>query len=230
MSDYSKFFADPDWVERYQRQGPAAFAPGYAGLLQMTGVLLSERTPTDGAVLIVGAGGGAETKVLAEQEKGWRFVGVDPSPDMLELARRVAGPSAGDRLTLVEGVVFDAPPGPFDAATCILVLGLIPDDGGKLSTLKAIRQRLIPGGTFILVDQCLDRNADDFPLRLDRYAAFARASGVDADVVAGARESLKNNATIASRSRNQALLDEAGFTDVEVFYQGMAWIGWVACA
>ena len=57
---------------------------------------------------------------------------------MLGLARAVAGTATGDCMTLIEGTAF-APPGPFNAATCILVLGLIPDDGSKLSTLEEVR-------------------------------------------------------------------------------------------
>ena len=58
---------------------------------------------------------------------------------MLGLARAVAGTATGDRMILIEGTAFNAPPGPFNAATCILVLGLIPDDGSKLSTLEEVR-------------------------------------------------------------------------------------------
>ena len=73
--------------------------------------------PPDGRVLIVGAGGGLEINHLAGVEDGWRFVGVDPAPAMLDLARAVAGPATGDRLTLIEGTIVDAPPGALDAAT-----------------------------------------------------------------------------------------------------------------
>jgi tRNA (cmo5U34)-methyltransferase len=223
-------FDDPSHVERYVRQGPPAFAPGHDGMLRMAGVLLAESVPEGGQILVVGAGGGLEIRHLAAMNTNWRFIGVDPAPAMLALARTVAGPAAGDRLTLIEGLVTDAPPGPFDAATCILVLGLIPDDGAKRATLDAIRQRLEPGAPFILVDQCLDRTQPDFQLRLRRYAAYALASGVDPETAETARQMIAGSTTIATAARDEALLAEAGFTNAETFYVGMAWRGWIAYA
>ena len=230
MDDLKTNFDKPERVARYVEQGPPAFAPGHAGMLQMTGVLLAERMPRDGQVLVIGAGGGLEIRWLAGWAPGWRFVGVDPAPAMLDLARATAGPVAGERLSLIEGVAADAPPGPFDAATCILVLGLVADDGAKLLTLSEVRKRLRPNAPFILVDQCFDRTAPDFALRLDRYAAYALASGVEPDVVARAKRGVEALTSMASASRNEQLLAESGFHDAEAFYVGMAWRGWVSYA
>lgn len=199
-------------------------------MLQMIAVLLAESVPADGRLLVVGAGGGLETRYLAGAEPGWRFTGVDPAPAMLDLARTVAGPMAGDRLTLVEGTVADAPAGPFDAATCILVLGLIADDGGKLDLLQETRRRLKPGAPFILVDQCIDRAAPDFDRRLARYAEYARRSGVDAGTVADAKTAVGALESMVPARRDEELLREAGFHHAEVFYVGMAWRGWIAYA
>ena len=181
MNELHANFVDSERVRHYTEQGPAAFAPGHGGLLQMIGVLLAETVPHDGQLLIIGAGGGLETRYLAGIEPSWHFVGVDPACAMLDLARAVAGPAAGERLTLIEGTVTDAPGGPFDAAKCILVLGLVPDDGSKLTLLQETRRRLRPGAPLILVDQCIDRAAPDVERRLSRYAAYALRSGVGAD-------------------------------------------------
>lgn len=223
-------FVDPARVKRYLEFGPPAFAPGHAGMLQMIGVLLDERMPENGTILVVGAGGGLEIRYLAGIASGWRFVGVDPAPAMLDLARETAGLAAGDRLELIEGTTADAPSGPFDAATCILVLGLIADDGAKLATLQHVHRRLKPGAPIFLVDQCIDLTAPDVELRLDRYAAYARRSGVDAETVVGARSAMRASTSMVPAWRDERLLAEVGFKDVEVFYVGMAWRGWVAYA
>lgn len=223
-------FVDPARVRRYIEQGPPAFAPGHAGLLQMVGVLLAERVRAAGRVLVVGAGGGLEIRYLAAVEPDWRFVGIDPAPAMLDLARATAGPAAGSRMTLIEGTIADAPDGPFDAATCILVLGLVADDGAKRATLEEVRRRLKPGAPFVLVDQCIDRSAPDAASRFDRYAAYARRSGVDPETVEGARTAISSLASMVPAWRNEQLLGEAGFENAEIFYVAMAWRGWVAYA
>lgn len=223
-------FADPDFVSRYVEKGPAAFMPGHAGVLQMTGVLLAERAPADGRILIVGAGGGLDTRALARAYPGWRFTGVDPAPKMLDLARVVLSDEINPRVELIEGGVEAAPEGPFDGATLILVLGLIPDDGAKLATLKDIRRRLKPGAAFILVDRCDDRNGPLFDRNVDRYVAYAVQSGVDPETLTNARKSQRGNAALVTGQRNEALLAEAGFTGIETFYHAMNWQGWAAYA
>ena len=206
------------------------FAPGHAGMLQMAGILLGERMPADGELLVIGAGGGLEIRYLAGVETGWHFLGVDPAAAMLDLARATAGAAAGNRLQLIEGIVNDAPIGPYHGATCILVLGLVPDDGGKLALLSEARRRLRPSAPFILVDQCIDRAAPDANRRLDRYAAYALRSGVDEATVAQAKVAVGALSTMVPAWRNEELLGQAGFHDAEVFYVGMAWRGWVAYA
>ena len=230
MTDLNANFVDPERVRHYIEKGPPAFTPGHAGLMQMIGILLGETMPVDGNILVIGAGGGLETRYLAGVEPQWRFVGVDPAVAMLDLARATAGDAAGDRLTLIKGTVADAPEGPFDAATCILVLGLIPDNGGKLDLLCQARHRLKPGAPFILVDQCFDRNAADFTKRLDRYAAYARRSGIDGDVTASARAGVAALESMVPAQRDAQLLAEAGFSGTELFYLGMAWQGWLSYA
>lgn len=230
MSELTTNFVDPDRVKRYIEHGPPAFMPGHGGMLQMVGVLLAERMPPAAELLVVGAGGGLETRYLAGIEPRWRFVGVDPASAMLDLARAVAGPVAGDRLTLIEGTVRDAPAGLFDAATCILVLGLIADDGDKLNLLVEAHRRLKPDAPFILVDQCIDRSAPDLERRLARYAKYALRSNVDAGTVANAKTAVRKLESMVPAWRNEELLREAGFHDAEVYYVGMAWRGWVAYA
>ena len=230
MSELNANFVEPERVKRYVEHGPPAFAPGHGGMLQMIGVLLGETMPDDGQLLVVGAGGGLETHYLAGVEPRWRFIGVDPANAMLDLARAVAGPVAGDRLTLIKGTVLDAPAGPFDAATCILVLGLVADDGSKLAMLEEVRRRLKPDAPFILVDQCIDRSAPDVERRLTRYANYARRSGVDDDTIAKAKAAVAALGSMVPDWRNEELLGEAGFHDAEVFYAGMAWRGWVVYA
>ena len=223
-------FADPDFVARYVEKGPRAFMPGQPGVLQMAGILLAERAPDDAHILVVGAGGGLDTQALAKAGHGWRFTGVDPAGQMLDLARHVLGPETMRRVALIEGGVEAAPDGPFDGATLNLVLGILPDDGSKLTALKDIRRRLKPGAPFVLVDRCDSADNPLFDRNMDRYVAFAAANGVDPETLKTARASHRGNPGLATAARDEALLAEAGFSDIESFYHAMNWHGWVAYA
>src|SRR3546814_2770532 len=139
-------FKDPEAVARYT-EGPRRFVPGLDGLHRMTGLLLAARVPDDAHILVLGAGGGSEMKAMAEAHPGWRFTGVDPAGPMLDLAAKVMGPNA-HRADLVEGIIDDAPMGPFDGATCLLTLHFL-DREERIRTAAEIRARLRSGAPFV---------------------------------------------------------------------------------
>jgi tRNA (cmo5U34)-methyltransferase len=219
-------FDDPAFAARYA-EGPEQFVPGYKVMQRMAAQLIAERTGEVADVLVLGAGGGLEIEAFAALHPGWRFTGVDPSAEMLAQAR---SRTPAGRVRWVQGYVDDAPDGPFDAATCLLTLHFVPDDGGKLATLKALRARLSPGAPLVLAHLCFDKAAADFDARRDRYAAFALESGADPVDVAETRERLKAVITAVPAARDEALLAEAGFTDIDLFWAGHSWRGWIASA
>lgn len=68
--------------------------PGLEDLHRMAGLLLAERVPPSGRILVLGAGGGLELRAFANWQPGWRFDGVDPSAGMLDQARLALGDKA----------------------------------------------------------------------------------------------------------------------------------------
>lgn len=222
-------FNDPEFARHYVEDDPGRFVPGYSVMQSMAVQLLKERAGDHGMILVVGAGGGLEILCMAGQQPQWTFHGVDPSSEMLAVGEALCCDIA-DRVVWTHGVVTDAPNGPFDGATCLLTLHFIPDDGGKLEALVAIRQRLRPGSTFVIVDLCLDQAAPDYDLMRDRYARFALSAGAGATDVADTREALVATLHTVSPRRNETLLAEAGFDDINLFYAGLSWRGWIATA
>jgi tRNA (cmo5U34)-methyltransferase len=216
-------FDDPASVARYA-EGPARQVPGFADLQRMAAILVAERMGADGEVLVLGAGGGLELRAFAEWQPGWRFTGVDPSAPMLALAQERMADLA-DRVLLHQGVIHTAPQGLFDGATCLLTLHFVPKDQ-RLPTLIALRQRLKPGAPLVLAHHSFPQDAA--PLWLNRYAAFAVSKGVDPDHAARAPAAISAQLTILDPGEEEALLAEAGFTDVALFYAAFTFRGWVA--
>ncbi|MGB3845112.1 MAG: class I SAM-dependent methyltransferase [Sphingopyxis sp.] len=220
-------FRDPAAVARYT-DGPRRFVPGLDGLHRMTGLLLAERVPADAHILALGAGGGLELKAMAEAHPGWRFTGIDPARQMLDLAAQVMGPDAR-RAELIEGYIDDAPAGPFDGATCLLTLHFLERDE-RIRTAAAIRKRLRPGAPFVAAHGSFPQEAGARDRWLDRYAAYAIASGGDPEQVARGREAVATHVAMLSPEADEAVLRAAGFTGIELFYAAFTWRGWVACA
>lgn len=220
-------FSDPEQVARYA-EGPPRFVPGFADLHRMTAILLAERAPPDARVLVVGAGGGLELRALAHAHEDWRFVGVDPSAEMLKLAAETLGPLA-PRAELIVGYVDDAPGGPFDAATCLLTLHFL-DSAERLRTLAEIHRRLKPGAPFVALHASFPQAAGEREQWLGRYAAFAVSHGVEPEQAATMRQTVAANLCMLSPEADAAILREAGFRDVTPFYAAFTWRGWVAYA
>ncbi|MGY2136021.1 class I SAM-dependent methyltransferase [Pseudomonas reactans] len=218
------WFSDPDAVARYA-EGPVRLVPGFDGLQRMTTLLLREHVPATGNVLVLGAGGGLELKRFAHAERGWRFVGVDPSAEMLKLAEATLGPLM-ERTQLHEGYIDTAPLGPFDGATCLLTLHFIPAEQ-RLQTLKALWQRLLPGAPLVVAHHSFPQAPQDKIRWLKRYAAFAADSGVPAADAERAIAAISEKLPVLSPETDEALMREAGFEGVELFYAGFSFKGWV---
>lgn len=229
MTEQFDFDRNPALTENYER-GPRWFVPGYDASHAMAAVLLHDRIGEDGRILVVGAGGGVELSVFARECQGWTFTGVDPSGEMLRQAKvRLETIGASDRMSCVQGVVEDSPLGPFDAATAFLCLNFLPEDG-RLATFREIHVRLNPGAPFLMIGGCSDKNSTRFEDDLRVYAAFARRNGAPADVVERAVRMQRESVYYGLPEREVALLAEAGFGDIRLFYAGLWVFGWIARA
>ena len=219
-------FNDPaavsGYAERAQRQ-----VPGFSDLQRMAMLLLAEHAPGAADILVLGAGGGLELKVFAEAQKDWRLLGVDPSAGMLDLARSTLGPLQS-RADLVDGTIDAAPLGPFDGAACLLTLHFLPRDE-RLRTLREVRRRLKPGAPFVVAHHSYP-TGEVGDRWLSRFAAFAVLNGLEADKAAAMPAALAEHLPALSPDEDEALLREAGFSDVSLFYAALTFRGWVALA
>lgn len=210
--------ASDDYAERVARH-----VPGLRDLHRMIGLLMTEQAPDDGRLLVLGAGGGLELRTLAETRPRWRLDGVDPSADMLRQATATLGDLA-PRAALHQGYIDDAPEGPFDGATCLLTLHFLPA-AERLRTVREVARRLRPGAPFIVAHH-------SFPLErrdawLARNAAFVVAAGVPAEQARSGMQAMREKLPVLAPEADEALLREAGFTDVELFYAALTFKGWV---
>ncbi len=217
-------FSDPDAVARYA-EGPVRMVPGFRDMQRMASVLLAERAGDNANILVLGAGGGLELKVFAEAQPGWRYCGVDPSAQMLVLAKETLG-SLASRVTFHEGYIDDAPEGPFDGATCLLTLHFMRAEERRRAATE-VHRRLKPGAPFIVAHHSFPQNEPEKRLWLSRFAAFGPDPGLSfasrEDMIAAIGERLP----ALSPEEDEKILRDAGFSDVALFYAGFTFRGWV---
>ncbi|MDP3087648.1 MAG: class I SAM-dependent methyltransferase [Methylotenera sp.] len=223
MSSFSDSKAIANYSENAIRR-----VPGLSDIHRMSAVLLAESTPVDGRVLVIGAGGGMELKFFAESFSGWHFDGVDPSAEMLSLAKNALGPLVS-RIQLHQGYVEVAPMGPFDAASCLLTLHFT-DEAERYRTLCEIHARLKPRGIFVAMHYSIPQNPAERDLWLSRCAAFAISSGVDPEQAKTSAATIGKQLPILTPEQDEELMRRAGFSNISVFYVGLAFRGWIAYA
>lgn len=225
--DFSAPFKDSAAVAAYADRA-ARLVPGLADMQRMAGLLVAERVPQQAEVLVIGAGGGVELKAFAQRYADWRFVGVDPSKEMLDMAQATLGPLAA-RAELHQGYVDTAPDGPFDAATCLLTMHFLTL-AERRHTLMEIRRRLKPGAPFVMAHLSFPQDPEERETWLSRYAAFAISSGVDPADARNAATMIGGRLPLLAPEEEEAMLKETGFTHTGLFYTGLAFRGWVARA
>lgn len=224
--DHTRAFSDPASVAGYAESTPQR-VPGYSDLHRMVQILLSEQAPANARIFVLGAGGGLELQALATACPDWTFVGVDPSRPMLDLAAKILGP-LHKRVDLVNGHVADAPPGPFDGATCLLTLHFLsrPD---RLAVLRELKHRLKPGTPLVIAHHC---HPHPGPVKdwLARSAGFAAGQSSSTASVKASAANMAQHLTLLTPDEEEALLCEAGFLHPALVYAALSFRGWVAYA
>nr|AIA14734.1 Methyltransferase domain protein [uncultured bacterium] len=221
----AELFKDPEHVANYAER-PRKIIPGFDGLHRIMAQLIREAAPDK--VLVLGGGGGLELRTLIDALPEARYCAVDPSAEMIAQGKAYLHNPAN--VDWVEGLIFDAPSEPFDAATCMLTLHFVPDDGAKLATLKAVRARLKPGAPFFIAHLAVDKDAPGSDQRFERYLQFASDSQLDAETLEKAHGRVRTDLNCVGPERDETLLREAGFSGIELVFKGMYWCGWIAYA
>jgi tRNA (cmo5U34)-methyltransferase len=220
-------FSDPAAVAQYV-DNLVRHVPGVHALHQMTHVLLAEHVPADGRVLVLGAGGGVELRAFADAHPGWRFTGVDPSAEMLDLATQTLGASAG-RVELLQGYIESAPELPFDGATCLLTLHFLSPEE-RLRTLRELHRRMKPGAPLVIAHHSVPSEPEEKRRWFQRWASFAVANGVAGPSADERARLVADKLPTLAPEAEEALLRQAGFERPSLFYAALTFRGWVAYA
>ena len=75
-----------------------------------------------------------------------------------------------------------------------------------------------------------DVNTPGFDEHFRLYAAFARRNGAPAEVIEAAVRMQRESLFYVPRDREEALLKEAGFQNLQLFYCALWLHGWLASA
>ncbi|RNC89499.1 MAG: class I SAM-dependent methyltransferase [Allomuricauda sp.] len=174
-------------------------------------------------MLAVGCGTGNELISLKEFDPGWSITGVDPSPEMIQIAKKKLSPYDG--IELINGQIGQLNTKlRFGAASLILVLHFIKYPNEKLALLHQIRQRLLPGATFVIMG--ILGNRDQLKGNLDILKAIL-PNHLPEKEVSERIERITHKLFRTTEEELEKLLVKSGFESPTRFFQASIYSGWV---
>lgn len=219
----------PVAISEYDKMAQMAL-PGYEAMHTMAKSILGSHLPERANLLIVGAGSGMELVNFGKGNTQWQMLGVDPSSNMLELAQqKIEQHGLSEQVQLFQGYINALNTTPlYDAATCILVMHFVPDDGAKLALLQSIAQRMKSSAALILMDVFGSKGTREFEQMISVMKVFWSEMGMEPERRMEILETVDKGVYPIPEPRVFELLQQAGFENIVRFYTGL-WIGgWVA--
>jgi tRNA (cmo5U34)-methyltransferase len=204
--------------------------PGYDAMHLMALSCLRSQLSEKANLLIVGAGTGVELVRFGTGNSHWQMLGVDPSVNMLSIAEdKIKNSGLSERVQLFKGYTQDLPADSiYDAATAILVMHFIPDDGSKLAFLQSIAQRLKPSATFILVDVFGKKGSPELERTTSILQCLWEDTGIPLEKRVELIENFDKRVYPITEARLWELLQQVDFCNILKFYTGL-WVGgWMA--
>ncbi len=203
--------------------------PAFESIYELSQHLLMDSLDKEARILVAGAGTGKEIINSSRNNPHWSFTGFDPAKAMLAIARqKIAAASLENKISLIHGVIDDVAENDFDAATSILVMHFLPDDGSKLNFLKGIADKLKPGSLIILVDIEGEIGSNNY-IRLSgawkNQQIFKRGDNYTVNEEFELRE---KEVHFIPQKRIESLLNEAGFINIDKFFKAYLFGGFVA--
>jgi len=213
---------------RFDRQVARVFpdmirrsVPGYATVINMTGVLAAEYAQPHSRCYDLGCSLGASSLALQRgiTAPGCRIIAVDNSPEMLEQARQEL--PTGEPRTPIELVCADILELEIRAASLVVLnftlQFIVPEH--RLALLQAIHRGLRPGGILVVSEKIRFPDPEQELQQNRMHHAFKRANGYNDLEISQKRSALEHVLIPETLERHRQRLSEAGFRRADLWFQ-----------
>jgi tRNA (cmo5U34)-methyltransferase len=204
--------------------------PGYNLMHRIAASFLHATIPSTSSILVIGAGTGTDVITLRAYNSEWQITGIDPSAEMLQIAREKIDSTRfheGIRLECckIEDFRNDTL---YDVAVLSLVLQMYPDDGSKRELLQMVAQHIKREGRIVLIDTYGNRESLQFNQTVEALKIQTTQMGFTPDESEKDVESVRERFYLVSEQRIRSILSEAGFVRIEQIFHAYITGVWIA--
>ncbi len=202
---------------------------GYNEMHDLSFYLLKDNLPKKAKILVSGIGTGHEAITYAKNQAGWHIIGVDPTPEMVKSSQnKIAHLGLAGQIEAIEGKVEDIEEKNFDAATSILVMQFLKDNGDKEKYLQSISDKLRKGAKLVIIDLEGVKGSEKFNLLLSAWKSHQYSTREDKEQIDKDFEHVSADLQFIPEERILDLLKATGFTKISKFYQSYLFGGYIA--
>ena len=168
-------------------------------------------------------------EILDSLESGVEInaVGIDSSEDMILRAEHEFRNFDNVHFVLADITEVGITPAKYDVITSILTAQFIPLDV-RQEFFNHVHTGLSSDGVFIIVEKVLGETPSSQGLLVDIYHKYKSDNGYTDEQIEEKRKALQGVLVPLRGSENEAMLKDAGFSNVQRFWQCLNFAGWVA--
>jgi len=203
----------PDMIKRS--------VPGYATIVNMTGLMAARYAQPGTRLYDLGCSLGASTLAMRQnvQTPDCEIVAVDNSEAMLERCQTVMDTDTHE--LPVKLLCADLQDAPIENASVVVLnftLQFVPETE-RDRVIADIYTGLVPGGIMILSEKVVFEDPQLNQLNIDLHHEFKRANGYSAMEIAGKRSALENVLVAETLDTHRQRMRNAGFSSCDVWFQ-----------
>ena len=199
--------------------------PGYASIVAMTGILSAEFFQPDTLCYDLGCSLGASALSMAKaiKEEPIKIIAVDNSQAMLKKAQLLLNQNdpSENNLNCIEFVCDDINQINVHNASVVVMnftlQFIVPEQ--RSDVLKKIYKGMNKGGILVLSEKLNYNNKDQQQLLIDMHHFFKKANGYSQLEISQKRQTIENVLIPETLKKHKTRLKEAGFKQVEQWFQ-----------